>query len=112
MRIYLAGPITGVEGYRGRFAVARRQCETKGHRVMDPSVLPEGFDWQDYMPICLAMLQCCEAICLLPGWEQSRGAQKELRMALYWGKTVYRGTKEVPNPAAWTETKPGKTRVE
>lgn len=115
MRIYLAGPITGVPDYRRRFLQARTNCGRKGHLVMDPSCLPAGFDWEDYMPICLAMLERCDAICLLTGWERSRGAQKELWAARHWGKKVFQGPGEVPDMRGWTERewkKPGETPTE
>lgn len=82
---------------------------------MDPTCLPAGFDWEDYMPICLAMLERCDAICLLTGWERSWGAQKELWAARHWGKKVFQGPGEVPDMRGWTERewkKPGETPTE
>ena len=42
MKIYIAGPITGVVDYREKFAVAERELAKRGHVVLNPAALPEG----------------------------------------------------------------------
>jgi len=48
---------------------------------MNPSILPEGFPWKIYMPICYRMIDACDCIYMLKNWEDSRGAKLELEYA-------------------------------
>ncbi|MCS4522383.1 DUF4406 domain-containing protein [Clostridium botulinum] len=48
---------------------------------MNPSVLPEGFPWEVYMPICYAMIDACNSVYMLKNWTDSKGAKLELEYA-------------------------------
>lgn len=86
---YLSGPITGVPDYRRKFARAERRLSDCGYIVLNPSVLPEGMDRQDYMQVDFAMLDAADFVILLPGWEGSKGACLEKAYAEYTEKEVY-----------------------
>lgn len=90
-KIYIAGPITGVPDYAKRFRQAEEELRKQGHLTMSPHVLAEGFPWAAYMPICYAMMDCCDTIYMLPGWEQSKGATLEHDRAVERGMTVIYG---------------------
>ena len=77
MKVYLAGPISGVPNYKAKFAREREWWEDRGHIVLDPSKLPEGMDQADYMRICIAMIQTADSMQMLEGWEKSSGARME-----------------------------------
>lgn len=77
MKIYIAGPITGMENYEKVFAEAERHYENDGHAVMNPAVLNAGFEHGEYMHVCYAMIDVCDSIVFLPGWEKSKGAVME-----------------------------------
>ena len=77
MKIYVAGKITNNPGYKEQFAAAEKGLTEEGNLVMNPAILPEGFGWQQYMDICIPMLEACEAIYLLKGWETSKGDNQE-----------------------------------
>lgn len=89
MKIYIAGKITGVPDYKEHFARAREKLEQQGYTVLDPSHLPGGLTPADYMRICLAMVESADIICLLPGWQDSPGADIERSYAKYIGKGVW-----------------------
>ena len=84
MRVYLAGPMTGLTDYNlPAFAAATAQLEALGYEVVNPGrrgVIP-GLAWRDYMRLGLADLLTCDAVALLSEWETSRGAQLEAHLA-------------------------------
>lgn len=87
--IYIAGPMKGVENAnRPAFAEAAERLRSLGYVVLNPAVLPVGMPLERYMPICLAMVQAADIICMLDGWGRSRGANIELDFAKYQGKDV------------------------
>lgn len=96
MKIYVAGPITGIPDYKERFAAAEQQLKEKGHTVMNPAILPEGFEHHEYMQICLPMVEVCDAMILLPGWTESKGARAEFVHATGQGMKKYFNADDVP----------------
>lgn len=94
MRVYLAGPITGKRGYKSAFDREEYNQQLKGNVVLNPAVLPKGLDEDRYLPICLAMIDACDAVQFLPGWEKSAGARVEEAYAIRQGKIrIYPGGK-------------------
>lgn len=84
MKIYLAGPMTGLPEFNyPAFHAAAKELRDAGHEVENPaeSTLPEGSTWQEYMKDGISRLLHCDAIHLLPGWEASRGAMAEFIVA-------------------------------
>lgn len=89
MKVYISGPITGTTDYMERFAEAeRRLYEKYGSEVsvVNPakvnSQLPQDTTYEEYMKLCLVMLDMCDAICMIRGWRKSNGANRELGYAL------------------------------
>lgn len=82
MKIYIAGPMTGlVEFNRPAFMFTAAKLTGRGHVALNPAVPPDGLTQAQYMDICLAMLRCAHAIYLLDGWENSAGARAEKALA-------------------------------
>lgn len=82
MIIYIAGPMAGIEDNNKKaFYSMQYALEDKGHTVLNPAILPDGLPATAYMPICLAMLEQCDAIILLKNWASSAGANIELDYA-------------------------------
>ena len=73
MKVFLSGPISGVEGYKKRFREAETALKAMGHEVYSPAVLPEGMPWEAYMRICEIMQWYCDCTYMLAGWHSSRG---------------------------------------
>ena len=91
MRVYISGPITGNPGYMSDFAEAQSHLERLGHTVINPaafnSVLPE-LEYEEYMKMDFAMLELCDVIYMLEGWQKSCGANREYGYAIGKGMEV------------------------
>jgi len=88
-RIYLAGPMSGYPDCNFQaFHVAAERLAAAGWAVFNPA---ENFGGRkdlpraEYLRLDLAMLTQCDAIALLPGWEESRGAKLEYLVACELG---------------------------
>lgn len=90
-RVYLAGPMTGLPDFNyPAFHAAAARLRADGHHVENPAENPHPpcGSWQGYMRLAIAQLITCDTIALLPGWESSRGASIENRLASELGMTV------------------------
>ena len=92
MKIYIAGKITGLDrkSLLDKFEAARNELVAQGHSVFIPTVLPEYGDvpHEDYMHICYAMIDICDAVYMLSDWQQSKGARMECQYASDWRKEI------------------------
>jgi hypothetical protein len=81
VKIYVAGRITGNDGYREQFAQAADKLRAEGHEVINPAENPPQPSWHGYMALSLTQLVTVDSVALLPGWEHSRGARLEAHVA-------------------------------
>lgn len=88
MIVYLSGPITGNDNYAEDFSRWEGIVKEKGDSPINPAKLGLGLNETSYMPICLSMLEQADAILLLPGWANSKGANLEHAYATYQKKEV------------------------
>ena len=94
MKIYISGKITGLDkqDYIEAFKKVQENLESLGHKVMNPAssmdTCSEGFNQNDYLHICYAMIDVCDAIYMLGNWQSSQGARKELQYASDWRKQI------------------------
>lgn len=85
MKVYIAGKVTGLEKAEifKKFYESGKLLKKDGHLVMSPAVLAlnESFEHEDYMHICYAMIDVCDAVYMQKDWQQSKGARMELQYA-------------------------------
>lgn len=90
-RVYLAGPMTGLPLFnKPAFNKAAQQLRYMGFAVISPAELSTHTDrpWDWYMKQALRALLQCDTILMLDGWEGSKGAQLEFRVASDLGMTI------------------------
>lgn len=85
-KIYISGPITGIEDYMKNFDQAEKELKSVGFSVVNPakilSQMPEDTKYEEYMGMSMMMLSMCDGIYMLKGWEKSTGANREYGYAL------------------------------
>lgn len=88
--IYISGPMTGIDNLnRELFNEAERLLRECGENPINPHNFPEQKSYEEYLMIDLEMIaMAADAVALLPGWEKSHGAKKELKTAIELGLEV------------------------
>jgi hypothetical protein len=95
MKAYISGPMSGIPHLNfPAFDQAAKELRAFGHTVINPAeidrlcfptakfdISPPDFDYIKAIRIDLALMEICDAIYLLRGYENSRGAQVELAYA-------------------------------
>ena len=92
-RIYLSGPITGIVDYHQRFEKAKVELVAAGYNnIANPAeldgVINEG-KYDEYMSLCMSLLDMCDVVVMLPGWKESLGANREYGYALAKNKLIF-----------------------
>ncbi|MFI5447748.1 DUF4406 domain-containing protein [Polaromonas sp. UC242_47] len=83
-RIYIAGPMTGLPEFNyPAFNAEAGRLRALGYHVENPAdnPVPPCKSWAGYMRMAIAQLATCDCVALLPGWETSKGASVEHRLA-------------------------------
>ena len=116
-RIYISGPMTGIEPreYRRRFREAETILRRHGYGCINPCrVWPCRFPWLyrlmnallgkrlTYAVILaydlILLMTRADGIAMLPGWEQSRGAQIENYVSMhFWMQGISKAVTEEIN---------------
>ena len=110
MRIYISGKMRNVPLYNfPAFDAAAEVIRRDGNKAINPAdldremgfhpeELPDDWDWSSFPPGTdvsefvdrdLDALATCDAIYMLPGWEQSKGATAEHAVAQWRGLTIF-----------------------
>lgn len=92
MKVYISGAITGIPAtiVKSRFKSAESELIEKGHCPVNP--LTNGLDdtasWLDHMRADIRLLLDCDAIYMMVGWPDSKGAIIEKQLAQNLGLKV------------------------
>ena len=91
MRVYIAGPMTGIEDLNfPAFHAAADALRAAGFDPVNPADINPGHGtpYQTCMRNDLTALLTCDAVALLEGWEHSRGARLEHHVSTHLGLIV------------------------
>lgn len=91
IKIYISGSMSGIENYNySAFNKAELELQALGLVVINPATIKveDWKQWSDYMREALRMMLDANAIYLLKGWEESKGANIEKELAEKLGMKV------------------------
>ena len=91
MLVYISGKITGKEDYKDDFLTAECWLKLNDYKVINPAKVAEvlpNLTYQQFMAIDYKLIELCDAIFMLDGWQKSKGAVAELGYAKSLGKKV------------------------
>ena len=75
-----------------RFSTAHLSLARQGDSVVNPAMvnamLPEDTTYDEYMDMSFVILDMCDSIYMLDGWEKSKGAKMEYERALKNGLNI------------------------
>ncbi len=96
MKIFISGKISGDKNYKEKFAKAEEEIKKLWTtEVINPTEikLPSCCEWEDYMKVCINLIDECDAVYFLKDWQESAGACTEMAAALKRNITIIRETK-------------------
>lgn len=89
-KIYISGEITGTTDYMERFEKIEKKLGKE--KTINPAKvnaqLPECTTYNEYLKMSLCMLEMCDCIFMMKGWEFSKGARLEYEYAYAHGYEI------------------------
>ena len=92
MKVYLSGPMTGIPEFNyPAFHATAAKLRAAGYGVVNPAeVNPDSsLSWQQCLREDIKHLCDCEALALMPGWQNSQGAHLEMHIAHRLGIKIH-----------------------
>lgn len=95
-RIYISGYMPKGQFYNECFSQAQEKLEKQGFSVINSGLLgyvvPQDITEDEYMKVCFLLIDMCDSIYMLDGWEKSCGANREYGYALAKDMTIIKET--------------------
>ena len=94
MRIYISGPITHhLDTAFLRFGYAEIQIKALGHKPVNPfaisTYLPDDFSHSEFMRVDTVLMELCDGVYFMDGWQDSEGCRIERARAEAWGLAIF-----------------------
>ena len=94
MRIYISGPITNrLDTAYERFGDAEIQIKALGHKPVNPfaiaAYLPDDFSHSEFMRVDMVLMELCDGVYFMDGWQESEGCRIERARAEAWGLAIF-----------------------
>jgi len=92
VKVYLSGPMTGIPEFNyPAFHATAAKLRAAGYEVVNPAeVNPDSsLSWQQCLREDIKHLCDCEALALMPGWQNSQGAHLEMHIAHRLGIKIH-----------------------
>lgn len=89
--VYISGPMTGYPEYNyPAFIKAEEELRKMGYtKIINPAKIDHpDTDWSNCMRRAITELMKADAVVLLPGWNHSKGANIEVKLAINLGMPV------------------------
>lgn len=87
--IYIAGPIRGVKGHKKAFDNAEKRLIKQGWETCSPVNMDGKQELRHLIALELDFIaRCADAVYMLKGWENSKGAQVEWALARALGLQI------------------------
>lgn len=90
--VYISGAITGTLDYKERFKAAEKCLQWWGYKTINPAEenakLPKSTTWEGYMRASIRLLMKADAIYMIRGWQASKGARLERKIAKELGMEI------------------------
>lgn len=104
-KVYLSGPMSGMPEHNfPAFNAEAARLRALGYEVVNPvDINPDpGKGWKDCLRADLVAMLACDTLALLPGWQNSQGAQLELHVAHRVGMEIALSSEMQPaGPMCW-----------
>lgn len=93
MKVYISGPMDGMKDYLENFREVEESLLKLGRVVVNPARLDKavkgcGLSREDYLELDLKLLEWCDTIVMLDGWQRSRGCNREYGYAIGTKKKI------------------------
>lgn len=93
LKVYISGPVTGNKEYKEQFGSMSYLLKREGHGAVNPVQIMEPvrrvLDYKTILNADLELLEGCDAVLFMPGWEDSKGCKKEYDKALRLGLKMF-----------------------
>lgn len=86
-KIYISGGITNNPDYKKQFVSKYYELEGQ-YTVLSPLMINAALSWDEYMHIDYSMIDVCDCIYMMKGYENSKGAKLEELYAKEKGKQI------------------------
>ena len=109
MKVYISGPMSNIANWnKPAFQAMADMLRAHGHHPLNPADtrLPSCATWEEYMRADIRLLMDADAIVLLHGWANSRGACLECTIARELGFKIFVEEDFVQVTGAGGETHP------